>query len=26
LIDTFTNVCRETLGKNRAADQFFIKP
>jgi len=26
LIDTFTNVCRETLGENRAADQFFIKP
>ena len=25
LIDTFTTVCRETLGKNRAADQFFIK-
>ena len=24
LIDTFTNVCRETLGENRAADQFFI--
>ena len=26
LIDTFTTVCRETLGENRAADQFFIKP
>ena len=26
LIDTFTTICRETLGKNRAADQFFIKP
>ena len=25
LIDTFTTVCRETLGKNRAADQFFMK-
>jgi hypothetical protein len=25
LIDTFTTVCRETLGENRAADQFFFK-
>ena len=25
LIDTFTTVCRETLGENRAADLFFIK-
>jgi hypothetical protein len=24
LIETFTTVCRETLGENRAADQFFI--
>jgi DNA-binding transcriptional LysR family regulator len=24
LVDTFTTVCRETLGEKRAADQFFI--
>ena len=25
LINTFTNVCRETLSENRAADQFIFK-